>query len=1148
MSIKGTFEKIEEYNSDKYLQNQIAQLNARYILFNTNEDKENFPNYKLKDDNLTLLGFQYLNLGCRLAESDLIEEASSTLEKGAEILEYIYGSSNNEIDNRNYHVLISSLAYYSGFQYSKSFILIQKAEGDTIISSLVSFFLKRDFTQLQNLISEILVTKDYASVTQNRKVNRKNLPIRIYELVIAKSLGKLVGYLNFGTQSLLREAKEDLRILKEIAEVREEPDIWWVLRLLLIIIDGVEKASFWNVLGGYYSDIPLLAQKYIYSHVFSRYTKIHEFFSTQRKALEQVINKDDGLVVSMPTSSGKTRIAEVGILDCKIKNPKAKILFIAPYRSLAFEIENDLERVFTSTGIIVSQLYGGSLFNKLDEKIIEETDVIIATQEKTKALLRSDSEIIKSIKLIILDEGHLLGDNDRYIRSELLVEELKYNIEKNYGKFILLSAVLPNPEELSNWLTFSNENVYKNNWRPSEERLGILEWTGKRVNLNWQSADDERDSFNRNFVIAEKQPRVKYQKKDKFFPSDKNEAIAMTAHKLFTFGPVLVFVGIKKSCFTIAKAYLKVLGNDIEDFTWKNQNNWKAFELSCIEFDGENSLWLKYAKKGIICHNSDLPDNTRIALERLMRTEKPYVIIATSTLGQGVNLGVSSVIFSTIYQPKGGKPEPIDFGDFWNIAGRAGRAFVDHEGKILIALDTEIKQNLNSKEKRRRRNKISYEKSLVSSYFDKSEIQNVESGLLATIKQLKHISTRFAGLDFNQFLQLISENSFDTVSDQIEDYLIEKFDLIDDTLLSLHKYLGSEDSADVSWVENYFKNSLAYLQILNNNEDITKNEFIQVIKYRIKGIIKSVGEDADNWQKHIGSGIPLQSDLKIEDKLNEIVELISVFIDSEDYSIDNKIVLLAEIETLINQIPVLREAYLANEELHLIRTHWLRGDSMTEIIKIEDAPRIIKEHFSFKLPWVLNGVARKLTNKDHGLASEILQELSILVETGLPNLAAVKIYQAGIRSRSASIEIAELFPADSWQLSINFYKNKLLRNTEKIKSKVSENTIQWIDLFHTYYLKNTKSIENIEPFAIKKLNDWDGQLIPKNINGKGYLISTDFTIIYPIDNIKDRDFSEVLNLDGISFYKHSKNKDWVLDNKNPNIEIQNSEGFLFGIT
>ena len=688
MSIERNLKKIEEYNGDKYLQNQIAQLNARYILFNTDEDKENFPNYKLKEDNLTLLGFQYLSLGCRLAESDLLEEASNTLEKGAEILEYIYGSSNNEINNRNYHVLISSLAYYSGFQYSKSFILIQKAEGNTIISSLISFFLKRDFTQLQNQINEILVVEKYTSISESERVNNRSLPIRIYEIVIAKSLGKLVGYLNFGTKNLLEEAKEDLRTLKDIAEAREEPDIWWILRLLLIIINGVEKASFWNVLGGYYNDLPLLAQKYIYSHVFSRYTKIHEFFSTQRKALEQVINKDDGLIVSMPTSSGKTRIAEVGTLDCKIKNPDSKILFIAPYRSLAFEIENDLERVFTSTGIMVSQLYGGSLFNKLDEKIIEETDVIIATQEKAKALLRSNSEIIKSIKLIILDEGHLLGDNDRYIRSELLIEELKYNIEKNEGKFILLSAVLPNPEELSNWLTFSSKNVYKNNWRPSEERLGVLEWTGKRVNLNWQSADDERDSFNRNFVVSEKLPRVKYQRKeDKFFPSEKNEAIAMTAHKLFTFGPVLVFVGIKPSVFTIARAYLKVLGDDAEDFPWQNQNNWKAFELSCIEFDGEHSQWLRYAKKGIICHNADLPESTRTALERLMRNEKPYIIIATSTLGQGVNLGVSSVIFSTLFQPKGAEQVPIEHGDFWNIAGRAGRAFVDHEGKILIALD-----------------------------------------------------------------------------------------------------------------------------------------------------------------------------------------------------------------------------------------------------------------------------------------------------------------------------------------------------------------------------------------------------------------------------------------------------------------------------
>lgn len=1142
MSIEGTFKKIGEYNGDKFLQNQIAQLNARYVLFNTNEDKVNFPNYKLKDDNLTLLGFQYLNLGCRLAESDLIEDASGALEKGAEILEFIYGSPNNEINNRNYHVLISSLAYYSGFQYSKSFILIQKTEGNTTISSLVSYFLKRDFSRLQNLINEILVAGDYTSLTEKEKINTRQIPIRIYEIVIAKSLGKLIWYLNFGTKRLLDEVKNELQTLKIIAEVRKEPDIWWVIRLLLIIISGIEKASFWNVLSNYYKDLPPLVQSYIFSHVFSRFTKIHEFFSTQRKALKQVIGNKTGLVVSMPTSSGKTRIAEVAILDCKLKSPASKILFIAPYKSLAFEIESDLERVFSYTGIMVSQLYGGSLFNKLDEKIIEETDVIIATQEKSKALLRSNSGIVKSIKLIILDEGHLLGNNDRHIRSELLIEELKYNVEKNGGKFILLSAVLPNPEELSNWLTYSNKNIYKSSWRPSAERLGVLEWTGTRVNLNWQSADDERDSFNRNFVVSEKLPRVKFQKKDKFFPNDKNEAIAVTANKLFAFGPVLIFVGVKRSVFTMAKAYTKVLGNEAKDFKWKNQNNWKAFELSCIEFDGENSQWLKYAKKGIICHNSDLPDTARIALERLMRSEKPYVIIATSTLGQGVNLGVSSVIFSTIYQPKGNRNEPIDFGDFWNIAGRAGRAFIDHEGKILIVHDIEVKENLNLKEKRKRRSKIRVDRNLISSYFEKNNIQNVESGLLFTIKFLKHISTRFTGLDFNQFLQLISENSFDSLFDNIESYLIEKLDLIDDTLLALHKFMGSDDPTDVSWVEVYFKKSLAYLQIKDDDEVITKEQFIKVIKYRINGIVKSVGTDTKNWQKHIASGIPLQSDLKIEEQIEDIIALISDYFVSEEFSIENKIILLSKIEAIINKIPVLHDEYLENDKLEQIRILWLCGDSMKEINSIAGSKKIIKQHFSFKLPWVLNGTAKKLAVRGHELFSEILQELSILAEIGLPNLTAVKIYQAGIRSRSASKEIAELFPNDSWQLSIKFYKKKLISDADNIKARVSVNTIKWIDLFNTYIIKNIKSIDNIAPFTINEIGDWDGQFIPKTINDQGYLISTDLTYIIPTSSIEDRDFSKVLDIEGITFNKNHVEKEWILDCKNPNIEIMCSDG------
>lgn len=276
-----------------------------------------------------------------------------------------------------------------------------------------------------------------------------------------------------------------------------------------------------------------------------------------------------------------------------------------------------------------------------------------------------------------------MGTDKRLIVNEMFYEELKYHVKANGGRFLLLSAVLPNAEDLSEWLTDSTDNVYKENWRPSDERIGIMEWNGVSVNLNWKSTDAERNSFNPNFIMRQKLPKKPKERIMHYFPENKNQAIASTAYKLRKFGPVLIFVGIKKSVFAIAREYEKCIQPEEQKFRFRNKANWRAFKLACIESYGEDTEWVKFAKQGIFCHNADLISDVRIPLERLMRSEKPRVIIATSTLGQGVNLGVSTVIFSTLYQ----SGNPITKRDFWNIAGRAGRAFVDHEGKILVAHD-----------------------------------------------------------------------------------------------------------------------------------------------------------------------------------------------------------------------------------------------------------------------------------------------------------------------------------------------------------------------------------------------------------------------------------------------------------------------------
>ena len=662
-----------------------------------------------------------------------------------------------------------------------------------MISSLVSLFLNRKFDQLLSEIDKLITNSSYGDEYLAEHFEEDNAT-KIYEIIIAKSLNYYVQFYQTGNKDFLEIAKKDLVNLQEVAAMRGEPDVWWVIRLLLLIIDGFKESSLWYVLGNYFNTEDKLPLKYIQSLVYKN-GSITELFLTQRNSLPKVLNNKQGSIVSIPTSSGKTRIGEIAILNCLLNEPKAKILFIAPYRSLAYEIENSFDEIFSNLDVSVSHLYGGSLFSKLDERIIDESSVIVATPEKAKALFRSNEDILSCIKLVIIDEGHLLGTDKRLIVNEMFYEELKYHVKAN-GGFLLLSAVLPNAEDLSEWLTDSTDNVYKENWRPSDERIGIMEWNGVSVNLNWKSTDAERNSFNPNFIMRQKLPKKPKERIMHYFPENKNQAIASTAYKLRKFGPVLIFVGIKKSVFAIAREYEKCIQPEEQKFRFRNKANWRAFKLACIESYGEDTEWVKFAKQGIFCHNADLISDVRIPLERLMRSEKPRVIIATSTLGQGVNLGVSTVIFSTLYQ----SGNPITKRDFWNIAGRAGRAFVDHEGKILVAHDITKKDE----------NKINWERKMISAYLNKSNIDRAESGCLELIRTLKTVA-QLNGIAFDNLINLLAENRINEIDESLDE-VNDLLDLIDDGLLSLHNSNNFEGNT-LEWIDSYFTKSLAYIQL-----------------------------------------------------------------------------------------------------------------------------------------------------------------------------------------------------------------------------------------------------------------------------------------------------------------------------------------------
>lgn len=1122
MNIEQNIERLKKINGDTVIQNLIAQANARYILLNTSEKRENFPLYTIEDGNLSILALYYLEIGCTFAENQDLENAREPMEKGASVLEHIHGSEGNKSELSNYYTLISALAYYVSFQYSKSFILIKKIQINTVISNLLALFLQRNFNLLNEAVEKIVVDKTYTDdfiASNDSEIDGAN---KIYEITIAKCLNGFVKYFQTGNENYLVSAKTSLLYLKEITEVKSEPSIWWILRLLLLIADGFNEASLWNSLRKHFDIESPKINLYIKSLIYLPPRGIYELFITQRKSLTKVLDIDNkGCVVTIPTSSGKTRIAEIAILDSINKDSENKILYIAPFRSLAFEIENSLEQILSNVGITLSHLYGGNLYSRLDEIIIEESNVIIATPEKAKAILRGNREIAKQIKLIIIDEGHLLGPDKRLIVNEIFYEELRYFVESNGGRFLLLSAVLPNSEDLAFWLTKSKEAVYKDNWRPSDERLGILEWNGEYVNLNWMNNDEGRPSFNNKFVIREQQPLILRQRKLRFFPSDKNGAVASTTYKLRSFGTALIFVGLKDSVFTMANAYLECLGNDPDDFKWTNNFDWKAFELASIEAYGKNNNWLIFAKKGILCHHGALHSDVRLPLERLMRNDKPLVIISTSTLGQGVNLGVSSVVFSTIYQGN----NLITARDFWNIAGRAGRAFVDHEGKILVAKDTSDTTTF------RARQKIKWYEETIRNYFNKEKIDVASSGILALVKELIRVTAE-GGIAFDVLLQLISENKLDELGEGAQG-IDNILDWIDDTLLALQDLNNqSEEEIDFNWIETFFRNSLAYIQI-KNEDALSKDNLITFFQARVKGIIQKVGDNKNKWKSIISSGIPLNSDLFIESKMDEIIQTVTAF-NISGKSIENKIDLANSIIKIIDKMPVLIEDgnEISNPKLNIIVSKWLNAESFKSITEFQNAEEVITNLFSFKLPWIFNGIAKKLKNIELKVEAELIEEISMLIEIGLPNLKALKIYQAGICSRVASNELSAFFEDELWDKSIRDYKADIISNKEHYQALVSPTCNEWIELM--FHMTNTRihNIDEIPNFEFEDVHEKTKILIAKEINGKQYLVSPDLSFFQEITT-SDIDFSSVNKVSGIFFQYDSEDNLWKMVIENP---------------
>lgn len=432
---------------------------------------------------------------------------------------------------------------------------------------------------------------------------------------------------------------------------------------------------------------------------------IFDVLPPQRRALaEQGLlgSSRRAVVVSLPTSSGKTLIAQFRILQAlnQFEHERGWVAYLAPTRTLVNQVARRLRHDFESLSpaVVVEQFSPALEIDSIEDELLRQTDpqqefrVLVTTPEKLDLMLRQgwEGKIGRPLTLVVVDEAHNIQSGTRGLRLELLLATI--NAECQRAQFLLLTPFIANAREVARWLGGPNsEDVsLALDWQPNDRVIGVVQAEQGEL-INRRSRDyrlridtvhttrqtlsiDEAILLPKNAEIASTYSKV----------SDHSALAAVTAQALGERGPVIVMHARPDWVWTLADR-LKIESNR----RTPTQNVELVQEFLAMEF-GESFPLVELLSHGVGVHHAGLSDDVRLLMEWLFEANELKFLVATTTIAQGVNFPVSGVVMASHQYPASSAPFWTDMPpeDFWNIAGRAGRISQGTLGVVtLVASD-----------------------------------------------------------------------------------------------------------------------------------------------------------------------------------------------------------------------------------------------------------------------------------------------------------------------------------------------------------------------------------------------------------------------------------------------------------------------------
>lgn len=404
---------------------------------------------------------------------------------------------------------------------------------------------------------------------------------------------------------------------------------------------------------------------------FSKYKTLNKM---QTLIYPVAYETNENMLVCAPTGAGKTDVALLSMLNTinqystfdpengvyDVNYDDFKIVYVAPLKALAAEIVEKMGSKLAWLGIAVRELTGDMQLTKAE---ISSTQVIVTTPEKWDVVTRKasgDNELVQKVKLLIIDEVHLLHEERGAVIESLVARTLRQvESTQNMIRIVGLSATLPNFVDVSEFLRVNPQQglfYFDQSFRPVPLEQMFLGVKGKAGSKQAMENID----------------RVTYEKLIDMLEQGKQ---------------VMVFVHSRKDTVKTSRTFMSM--------AQKSSGDQALFDCSSepgyTQAQREMSKWKNKDMKelfqyGFGVHHAGMLRSERNMTEKMFMNGAIKVLCCTATLAWGVNLPAAVVIIkgTQVYDSKQGGFVDLGISDVIQIFGRAGRPQFEKYGTGVL--------------------------------------------------------------------------------------------------------------------------------------------------------------------------------------------------------------------------------------------------------------------------------------------------------------------------------------------------------------------------------------------------------------------------------------------------------------------------------